>query len=386
MTISAEHTRIAALGAAERRVLLELVRRGPQSRVRLAERVGMSRASLTRISRVLLDAGLVLEGEPESPGARGRPAEVLRPRPGAAVFLGVKYTAEHVYLVLTDLCGSLIAETSTPLPSRDFDEALEIGIAAGDGLLGDLDNPSAVGIAVAGDVVVEGGESILRRSGFLGWDGVPLARRVAEHTSAPVTVFNDVNALAGAQHWFGGPRHSPLVVLGVGAGIGSGIVLDDELHVGAHGLAGRVGHSRIGAVLGAQGRPCANGHLDCVHSFATVPAIEEGAGVAPGEYAEAVRRAVLGEPGARAAFERAAFAVGIAVADAVNAVDPDAVAVTGEGVHCLDLAPEVFRQGLADGLEGRTADSVRIERPLFHFDLYARAAAVMAMRELLAEH
>ncbi|GAA1997886.1 ROK family transcriptional regulator [Microbacterium pumilum] len=374
-------TGIQGLPDTERRVLLELILHGGQSRVRIAERLGLSRTSLTRVTRQLLDAGFVIEGEMQLSGTRGRPAEALYLRQDAARFAGVKLTADQLYLVVTDLSATIVAETAVALPSRKVEDVVALiahEIARLEDQLGAL---TGVGIAAAGDVRSADRGPILQHSNFLGWDEVPLARLVADASGIPATLVNDVHALTGAQHWFGGEeRHRSLVVYGVGAGIGCGVVIAEELHLGAHGRAGRIGHSRIGG----RGRRCENGHRDCIHSFVTMPAIEQGAGVEAGEYALALDRARGGEAVALGAFESAARALGAAVADAVNAYDPDMVAIMGEGVDMLDLAPEQFRTGLAEFLEQGDAGSILIDRPPFHFDLYARGAAVAVMRELLA--
>lgn len=379
--VPAASTRWPGLPDTERRVLLELLVHGAESRVRLAERLGLSRTSLTRISRELMDAGFVTEGQAVALGQRGRPAEMLHLRPEAAHFLGVKLTGEAMYLVLTDLSASLIDELSEPLHSREVDRVVDQIAQASRRLVDGRWAPVAIGVGAAGDVTRRGGEVWLERSSFLGWDGVPLARLLSEATGLEAVVANDVHALAGAHHWFGGAaRYKSLVVYGLGAGIGSAIVLDNEVLEGASGRAGRVGHLRISGV----GRRCENGHLDCVHSFVTMASIEHNAGLAPGGYAEAVRRAALGEPRARAAFELAATALGVLIADAVNAFDPEAVSIMGEGLDMLDIAPEQLRSAIADNLEQGDPTQLVIERPPFHFDLYARGAAVAAMRELLS--
>lgn len=365
----------------ERKVLLELLLHGSQPRVRLAERLGLSRASLTRIARGLMDAGLVTEGETFSSGSRGRPTETLDLQADRAHFLGLKLTGDTAYLVCTNLSATVVAQAERPLPGRDVDAVVEFIGGFIDETVGASWTPVALGVAVAGDVVRRGRRSLLERSGFLGWHDVPLADMLEARTGLPVTVTNDVQGLTGAHHWFGGlQNHRSLVVYGLGAGIGAGIVLHDELLTGAHGRAGRVGHEKLLAV----GRPCESGHDDCIHSFVTIPAIEFNAGVDPGEYDLALERARAGEPVAMAAFERAAEALGVVIADAVNAFDPEIVAVMGEGRDMVDLARPSLDAALADRLEQVDPLQVRIDLPDFHFGLYARGAAVAAMRELLA--
>lgn len=369
-----------ALGPAEGRVLMELLLRGSQPRVELAERVGLSRTTLTRIARDLVGSGLVTEGEVQQRLRRGRPAEMLHLRPEAAHFVGAKLTGDTLYLVLTDLSARVTNEISVPLPGRDVEGVIALLARTLTTLVGEGPRPVAIGVGIAGDVAWRDGAAILERSTFLGWDGVPLAALVTEATGLRATVLNDVHALAGAHHWFGGLRqHRSLVVFGVGAGIGSGIVIDDELMAGAHGRAGRIGHTRVGGV----GRRCENGHVDCVHSFVTMPAIEFTAGARPGDYASVVKAAHAGDERAVAAFRQAAFSLGTVIAESVNAIDPEIVAVMGEGLDPLDIAPEELRRGLTQYLEQVNPADVRIERPGFNFDLYARGAAVAAMRDLL---
>ena len=346
---------IQGLPETERRVLLELILHGGQSRVRIAEKLGLSRTSLTRVTRQLLDAGFVVEGEMQLSGTRGRPAEALYLRQDAARFAGVKLTADQLYLVVTDLSATIVAETAVALPSRKVEDVVALiadEIARLEEQVGAL---TGVGIAAAGDVRSADRGPILQHSNFLGWDEVPLARLVADASGIPATLVNDVHALTGAQHWFGGEeRHRSLVVYGVGAGIGCGVVVADELHLGAHGRAGRIGHSRIGG----RGRRCetatataSTASSPCRRS-STAPASKPGSTLS-----RSIGRAAA-TPSRSERSSRAARALGAAVADAVNAYDPDMVAIMGEGVDMLDLAPGQFRTGLAEFLEQGDADSV----------------------------
>ena len=365
----------------QRRVLLELLLHGADSRIRLAERVGLSRTSLTRIARELSTMGLVVEGDLLEPSGRGRPAEMLHLRGNAAHFLGIKLTGDTLFAVVTDLSGAVVDARTERLRGRDVRKVVQqIGRVAARVRAG-ATVPVAVGVGIAGDVEYRSGRSILKDSGHLGWDEVPLAQLVADVAGLPVTVMNDVDALTAAHHWFGGGiGRDPLVVYAVGAGIGSGIVVNGDLVEGKHGRSGRVGHLR----LGGEGRPCHNGHLDCIHAFVTMPSVEYNAGVERGEYDLALERARSGHARSLLAFEAAAYALGAAVAESVNAVDPELVSLMGEGLAMLDLASGEFQRGLAEFLERVDPSEVVVEQPPFDFGLYARGAAVAAERQLLS--
>ncbi|WP_424466150.1 ROK family protein [Pseudoclavibacter helvolus] len=368
------------LGETQGVILLELLLRGPRSRARLAEAAGLSRTSLTRIARELIDAGLLGEGEIQASGHRGRPSESLFLRPERAHFVGVKLTGEAAYVVVTDLTAQVVRKASAPLPNRSVDAVVALVARLVGDVTADSQLAVAIGVGVAGDVSNVGGVEVLHRSNFLGWDGIALSRLISEATGLPTSMSNDVHALAASLHWFGGlGTHRSLVVYGLGAGIGSGLVVANDTAPGAHGRAGRIGHSR----MAGRGVTCAKGHQDCIHSFVTMPAIEVNAGVGPGEYPVALERAARGDEQAMAAFRSAAFALGVAVADSVNTVDPEIVAIMGEGCHMLDLAHDEFVSGATEYLEQVDFSQVRIERPTFHFDNYAQGAAVVAIRGLL---
>jgi predicted NBD/HSP70 family sugar kinase len=362
-----------------RRVLRELIIHGGQSRVDIARKLDVSRANLSRLSGELIDFGLISEGAPLYSSTRGRPAEILHLRPGAAHFVGIKLTGDHLYAVLTDLSARVLDERTIALKSREPEHVAELIARVSDELFAGKTLPAAVGVCLAGNVLERDGEQRVEQSHFLGWTSAPLARLVGERIAYPISVANDVLALTAAHHWFGaGVGHASLVVYGLGAGIGSGVVVFDEVVSGSHGRAGHVGHSR----LSATGRKCELGHDNCVHSFVTMGSISHNAG--HGEnYAAALQAARAGEPNAVRAFQLAARALGTVIADAINTVDPEKVLVAGEGVDMMELSPDELSAGLADHLEQVDPASVVIERPPFTFSDYARGAAITAMRDLI---
>lgn len=362
---------------AQRRVLRELIIHGAGSRVDIAGKLDLSRASLTRIVRELVDLGFLTEGAAQHIATRGRPRELIHLRPEAAQFVGVKLTGDHAYVVLTDLGATVVAEAAERLDDRDPERVADQILRMAAPMLDAAPLPAALGVALAGTVSERDGTSYVEHSHFLGWEATPFADILAARTPLPITITNDVVALTGAHHWFGaGVGHESLVVYGLGAGIGCGLVVLDEVVTGAHGRSGHVGHAR----MGVHGARCESGHTDCVHSFVTMGAIEHNAGVA---YPVALERARAGEDRASAAFRLAARALGISIAENVNAIDPEKVLVTGEGVDMMELAPDELRDALAEHLEQVDPASVVIERPAFSFAHYARGAAIAAMRDLV---
>lgn len=99
----------------------------------------------------------------------------------------------------------------------------------------------------------------------LAWKGiVPLADLIKKVVKVPVVLTNDANAAAMGEMVFGGAKKmKDFVVLTLGTGLGSGIVVDGKMVYGHTGFAGEVGHMTI--VPG--GRECGCGRKGCFEAY-----------------------------------------------------------------------------------------------------------------------
>lgn len=368
-----------ALHDAQRAVLIEMIVNGSQPRVELARTLGLSRTSLTRLTKELIDLGFIEEGGSQMSASRGRPRELMNVVKDSAHFFGVKLTGDALYAVVTNLGSEVVDSREIPLVDRDVASVVELLGLTADAMLADHFRPGAIGVCLAGDVETIEGDEYIIGSAFLGWDDpVPLARLVSHATGLPATVANDVQALTAAHHWFGvGVGKSPLVVLAVGAGSGTGIVVGDDLVSGAHARQGKIGH----IIVDAEGeRRCTLGHRGCAGALVTMPGIAANAGAERHEYATVLERARAGDAGALLAFRDAATALGAIVAQFVNVIDPEKVIITGEGIDMVEFARDRFEQSYADRLDARAARDVEIDVHPFQFSHYAWGAAITAIR------
>lgn len=99
----------------------------------------------------------------------------------------------------------------------------------------------------------------------LAWKGiVPIAEYVREKTKVPVVITNDAKAAAMGEMIFGGAKNMKnFIVLTLGTGLGSGIVINGEVLYGHTGFAGELGHTTI--VPG--GRDCGCGRQGCFETY-----------------------------------------------------------------------------------------------------------------------
>jgi glucokinase len=127
---------------------------------------------------------------------------------------------------------------------------------------------SGIGIGVAGQVNRQKG--ILIAAANIGVTDLALAEPISQHYGVPCSLANDVEiATIGEMHFGAGRKCQDFVCIFVGTGIGSGIVQDGQIHRGATGTAGEIGH----IVLDPYGRPCGCGSYGCLEAYASRTAI-----------------------------------------------------------------------------------------------------------------
>ena len=209
------------LHEAQRAVLLDvLIQMASRSRADLTRRSGLSRATLSRIGRDLVELGLDRRARPPLRPDAAAPLEILRVRSEAAHFVGFKLTGNALYSVLSDLHANVLETVEFPLPFPAsmtlFSSSRQRSTASDKTTSGSCPSASASRKMSRRSTV-----AAPRRSNFLGWNNVPLVELVSKATGLPTSVANDVQALTVAHHWFGAGRGcKSMVLIGFGAGIG----------------------------------------------------------------------------------------------------------------------------------------------------------------------
>ena len=191
-----------------------------------------------------------------------------------------------------------------------------------------------------------------------GWDGYPVRERLEARFGAPVWVDNDVNVMAVGE-WRAGLAHGHrnVVWVKVGTGIGAGLISDGQLHRGAHGSAGDVGHVQVVE----SGVTCRCGNVGCLEALAGGQALAReaealarsgksriladllGAGHQP-DARDVAAAASRGDPAAVELLQRSARYVGAMLATVVNFFNPSLIVVGGGVAAAGDLYLATIRQ------------------------------------------
>ncbi|MDT9700983.1 ROK family transcriptional regulator [Streptomyces sp. P17] len=370
------------LSAGERSVAIEVLVGGPLSRTELARRLNLSPGSLTRLTKPLIESGLLVE-VPEA----GTPAEVRQGRPSQPLdvvaesrsFVGYKITADMVYGVVTTLRSDIVARLDRPLTTHDPAEVADLLAEMTAELARDFPRLAGIGIGVGGLVQ---GRTVVAESPFLNWRDVPLAALVEERAGLPVVVENDVAALTEAETWFGSGRGlDRFVVLTIGAGLGYSLVLggrrvpcdEEDRGFGRHWI------------IDPHGPLTPDGARGSAVSMLTIPNIRYQVQAGTGRdwtYEEILRLAAAGDPLPARVVDEAARALGILVAQIANFAMPQRILLAGEGVGLMDVAGDKVTQTICDHRHPLAAP-VDLETRMSDFHDWARGAAVLAIQVLV---
>jgi glucokinase len=276
--------------------------------------------------------------------------------------------------------GSLIHQMSMPTLARDGPEAL---LRRMGGLFLQIidraglkkEDIGGIGIGVPGVLDLEKGETLFLPNLPGTWPHVPLAATITGHTGLPTVLLNDVRSITNGEWRFGAGRGMDTVaVFSVGTGIGGGLVINGQLHLGIGGTGGELGHMTIDY----SGPSCGCGNKGCLEAFASGPAIaamgmkavSQGLTTRIGELCEydlnritpelIAQAAQAGDQIAMEIYERAGFYLGIAAANVCVAIGPRRIIIGGGVAKAGDLLLEPIRRTLRERVKVMPIEQVEV--------------------------
>ncbi|MVA75266.1 ROK family protein [Auraticoccus sp. F435] len=340
----------------EQRVVDALRVSGPLSRAQLAERVGLSRATISEITADLQSRAVLVVVEESAAhrlaparSGRGRPAQRLALNPLSGQLVGVDFGHRRVHVVVVDASHEVVASGARSYAGdSDWPTRVDRAFALLDELAEDdrveLAGVQAVSIGFPGPFSPRlpapppgDTEPAETSSDFV-------RARFGERFGVPVMVDNNTRFAALAEAiWGSGAETGDLLYVRLADGVGGGLVVQGRLVTGSAGFAGELGHISVRL----DGPDCRCGKRGCLETIASVPSLlarceEEGVRVSTlAELAEAVGRA---DPVVDRILRDAGEALGRVLGTLAVALNPAEVVVGGEVVH---LAPALLAQAQA---------------------------------------
>jgi predicted NBD/HSP70 family sugar kinase len=383
--------------------VLNLVRnRHATTRLEVEQRSGLGRTAVTQRLERLLELGLV-QDDTLARSAIGRPPRGLSFAKDRGHLLVADLGVTSVRAGVTDLEGHVLAATEEPL---DIAAGPEVVL----GRLGELFDTLlkeradthapvwALGIGIPARVEFNSGRPIAPPV-MPGWDRYPIREHLAERFNVPAWIDNDVNVLAIGELRAGVARNvSDALFVKIGTGIGAGLISRGQIHRGARGCAGDIGHI---SVTDSPAVVCRCGNTGCLEAVAGGAALvreatnlaREGrsaffadrlAAAGTLNITDVIQALSHGDPHAVVMLDRAADLVGQVLAGLVNFFNPSLIIVGGHATGFDDRFLARIRQAVYQRSTPLATDELRISRPLLSGEARLQGVAFIVIDELFA--
>jgi transcriptional regulator of PTS gene len=328
---------------------------GPISRIDLSKLSELAPASITKITRELIDAHLVHETVVQEATSRGRPAVGLQTNNEGWQFLSMRLGRGYLTIALHELGGSVLIDTKIDLEPVAQDKMLARLLQEIEDFFQtystELDRVTSIALTLPGLVNSDTG-TVLQMPHY-DVDNLALGPAIYEATGLPVFIANDTRAWALAEKLFGNSQqNNNSVLISIHHGLGAGIILDGRVLAGRHGNIGELGHIQIDP----NGKHCHCGNTGCLETVASSNAIREEvtARVAAGAKTiinmdelstEAVcEAAALGDELAIDVIKQLGHYLGSAISIVINLFNPEKVLIGGVINQAKDiLYPEIMQ-------------------------------------------
>ncbi len=331
----------ADLGRSNRRsVISQILFNGPIARTEIAERTGLTGASVSRITRDLINAGLVAESDSTVPQPRsGRRYVELNFAAGGGYVLAIGIHAFEQWVSLADLKNNVLLKKEIGIDTfTDAELVLDRAAAVAEAVIKEsgIDRSRILGAGVAIAGAVEPEQGAIRESSTLGWGRVEVEKILAGKLAMPCCVESLPNAMNLAETRFGIARDSQNVILiNASLRIGGSLLLDKNLRRGSEFSAGMIGRLRLQGDSGE----VSDRRLDHVAGgLAILEALEPGrfsldtsqcGSSAARCLLSYIDRSISGDPQASQAFARAARWLGQAIDTLLVLLQPQTILLAG---------------------------------------------------------
>lgn len=344
---------------------------GPISRIQVADVSQLAPASVTKITRQLLERGLIKEvAQQASTGGRRAISLTTEVKPFHSV--AVRLGRDYVQFCLYDLGGTELAKDQHDLRYKNQSDLIE-GLIV---LLKDfinscqdrIDQLIAIGITLPG--LVNPTTGVVEYMPNTDIDNLALGEIVREKFGIECFVGNDVRGMALAEHYFGASQDcQDSILVSVHRGTGSGIIVNGQVFLGFNRNVGEIGHIQIDPL----GEQCQCGNFGCLETVAANPAIVQRVKklLAQGYESslseleqitiqDVCTHALQGDELAKQSLVRVGNQLGKAIAITVNLFNPQKIVIAGD----ITAAQEILFPAIQRNVENQSLKTFHSGLPI----------------------
>ncbi|MBG9451386.1 ROK family protein [Cytobacillus firmus] len=326
-------------------VLDILKTKSPISRIDIAKITGMSPTSITRIVNELQLQGYLRETEAVASGV-GRKATLLEVRGDVLYTVGIEIDKSLLKVGIVNYIGEMVSLLKSKRnESESYMETLHKINMVIRKIMDENEIPAAkiMGLAVGLPGYIDYKNGIVKVSDQLKWKDANLAEDLQKLTSFNVIVDNELKMKIVAESFIGKAKNSQnSILIGIGSGIGSSIMLNGEIYRGETNNAGEIGHT----VIDPTGNVCNCGKIGCLATY-----ISEGAILADSRKVkdissiEDVFQSYRDrEPWALNIMDRASTYIALAISNLLCLYNPEVIILSGNTIEKLPEMKEAIEQ------------------------------------------
>ncbi|MFS2223626.1 DNA-binding transcriptional regulator NagC [Pantoea sp. B65] len=313
---------------------------GPISRIQIADLSQLAPASVTKITRQLIERGLIKEVDQQASTGGRRAISIITETRGFNT-IGVRLGRNDATLTLYDLSGKSLAEEHYPLPERT-QETLENALFRAIENFSELHQRKLrelIAISVILPGLVDPNNGVIRYMPHINVNNWALVSQMEARFNVTSFVGHDIRSLALAEHYFGASRDcADSILVRLHRGTGAGIITNGHIFLGSNGNVGEIGHIQVDPL----GERCHCGNFGCLETIAANGAIESRVRhLLTQGYPSALtlddcqihlicKAANRGDPLACEVIEHVGRYLGKAIAIAINLFNPQKVVIAGE--------------------------------------------------------
>ena len=344
------------------------------------DRSQLAPASVTKITRQLIERGLIKEVDQQaSTGGRRAISIITETRNFQAI--GVRLGRHDATLTLFDLSSKTLAEEHFSLPERTqqtLEEALLNAIAQfWENNQRKIRELIALSVILPG--LVEPDTGVVRYMPHIDVENWPLVETLEKRFALPCFVGHDIRSLALAVHYFGATRDcDDSILVRVHRGTGAGIISNGRIFIGRNGNVGEIGHIQVDPL----GERCHCGNFGCLETIAANAAIEtrvrhllergyQSRLTLDDCNIDAICKAAnKGDPLSCEVIEYVGRHLGKAIAIAINLFNPQKVVIAGEIIN----AEKVLLPAIEACINTQVLKAFRKNLPVLRSSLNDRSA------------
>jgi N-acetylglucosamine repressor len=386
-----------------RAMLVERIwRHGPVSRTQLARETRVRMPVITSLMRDLIKREVLVE-EGRSVSGLGRKHILLNLNRRHGFVIGIEFEPDNIAALVVDMCGRIVKRRKMAMPAQKNNAAIiQALMAAAEDAINESGyvRSALQGIGVADPGIVDIKQGLTLFCSLLPeWRNAPLRRLLRERFLTPVLLDeNTFSKTVCEQRYGAGQGLENFLCVEVGNGIACGIILGGRLYRGHAGVAGELGHVRVLE----NGPICNCGSAGCLETVASYPAIIRqvrealrngtrslipslaGASIENIGMPHVFEAARRGDKLALGLLDQATRYLGLAIANAVNLLNPQVVLLSVDMLEGEDLIIAPIRQIVSRHTIAVAGQALEVRAARIGADAGAWGAAILMLDRLYA--